>query len=93
MAKGVAKRIMQFFWRGGNVLESAHLAEPLLKASESIEGLREWDWSGRRPFPLRDMTGCGQTWGGGRFLGEGSFGMFSPPVSDPFPLPLSEKGF
>ena len=27
-------------------------------------GLREWDWSGRRPSPLREMTGRRQTRGG-----------------------------
>ena len=27
-------------------------------------GLRKWDWSGRCPFPLRDMAARGQKGGG-----------------------------
>ena len=53
MANGGARRIVRFFW-GESVPSKA-----------SFGGLRKWDWSGLRPFPLRKMTLREQTGGGG----------------------------
>ena len=45
------------FGVGGNVQSEA--------SKTSFGGLRKWDLAGRCPFPLRKMTGCEQTGGGG----------------------------
>ena len=76
---------------GGNVLQS-------VLSKTTFGGLRNWGWSGRCLFLLREMTESRQKRGGKRIVdggsknvfGEGFFaefyGMFSTPLSFPPPL-------
>ena len=71
---------------GGDILWS----DP---SKTTFGGLRKWDCSGRCPLRLREMTGRHQMEGAGNriigsknVLGDGSFGMASPPLSFPPPF-------
>ena len=58
---------------GGQTFFGARPPTPLLEGSE------RWDWSGRCPFPLRQMRGHGQMGGGSEnVFGERSYGRCSP---------------
>ena len=76
---------------GGNVLQS-------VLSKTTFGGLRNWGWSGRCLFLLREMTESRQKRGGKRIVGGGVqkrfwggvlrriYGMFSTPLSFPPPL-------
>ena len=89
-AEGGAKRIA-WIWGGENVLQS-------VLSKTTFGGLRNWGWSGRCLFLLREMTESRQKKGGGktyrrwgvqkRFWGgvfRRIYGMFSTPLSFPPP--------
>ena len=54
---------------GGNVLQS-------VLSKTTFGGLRNWGWSGRRLFLLREMTENRQKGGGKRVVGGGSKNVF-----------------
>ena len=81
----------EFGGGGGNVLQS-------VLSKTTFGGLRNWGWSGRCLFLLREMTESRQKRGGGKRIAAGGvqkrfwggvfrriYGMFSTPLSFPPP--------